>query len=154
VRFNCNVHLRMLGQGFFGGRWLSGKRFSSHGVHGLLQWHRKPAPQATVWAQYVADREETLHREPPDSKRAWVARDELEQYGPQATAVAGRLNAALHPPGPDPLAVDVARAQLEAARARYQAAVAAGRVMEVCIVLVVGNKAVVLAVLKSVPVCR
>jgi hypothetical protein len=98
-----------------------------------------------------------------------VARDELEQNGPRATAVAYRLDAALYPPGPDPLAVDVARAQLEAARARYQAAVAtptplppprgepegggpdptrvralvAGRVVEVRIVSVVGNEATV-----------
>jgi membrane-bound metal-dependent hydrolase YbcI (DUF457 family) len=130
------------------------------------------APQATTWAQYVADREETLHREPPGSERAWVARDELEQNGPQATAVAYRLDAALHPPVPDPLAVDVARAQLEAARTRYRAAVAtltplapspwvgegrggggpdptrvralvAGRVVEVRIVSIVGNEATV-----------
>jgi hypothetical protein len=128
------------------------------------------APQATTWAQYVADREETLRREPPGSERAWVARDELEQNGPQATAVAYRLDAAMRPPGPDPLAVDVARAQLEAARAHYQAAVAtpipgpwptptsvslavdaadptrvralvAGRIIEVNIVSVVGNEA-------------
>jgi hypothetical protein len=130
------------------------------------------APQATTWAQYVADREETLRREPPDSERAWAARDELEQNGSQATAVAYRLDAAMHPPGPDPLAVDVARAQLEAARARYQAAIAtstpapwptptlapslidaadptrvralvAGRVVEVRIVSVVGNEATI-----------
>jgi hypothetical protein len=137
------------------------------------------APQATVWAQYVTDREEALHREPPDSKRAWVARDELEQNGPQATAVAYRLDTALHPPGPDPLAVDVARAQLEVARARYQAVVAtptplpwgtatltpavvdaadstriralvAGRVVEVRIVSVVGNEATVEVVVELI----
>jgi hypothetical protein len=130
------------------------------------------APQATVWAQYVTDREETLRREPPSSKRVWVARGELEQNGPQATAVAYRLDVTLHPPGPKPLAVDVARAQLEAARARYQTAIAtstpapwptptlvlsvvdaadpthvrafvAGRVVEVHIVSVVGNEATV-----------
>jgi membrane-bound metal-dependent hydrolase YbcI (DUF457 family) len=136
------------------------------------------APQATAWAQYVTDREETLRREPPDSKRAWIARDELEQNGPQATAVAYRLDAAMHPPGPDPLAVDVARAQLEAARARYQAAIAtqtpmpwetatpeaavvdaadptrvhalvAGRVVEVRIISVVGNEATVEVVIEA-----
>lgn len=136
------------------------------------------APQATTWAQYVIDREETLHREPPDSKRAWVARDELKQNGPHATAVAYRLDAAMHPPGAGPLAIDVARAQLEAARARYQAAVAtptpsapspskgegwgggetpdpthiralvAGRVVEVHIVSVVGNEATVEVVIE------
>jgi hypothetical protein len=40
------------------------------------------APQATTWVQYVADREETLHREPPGSERVWATRDELEQNGP------------------------------------------------------------------------
>jgi hypothetical protein len=136
------------------------------------------APQATTWAQYVTDREETLHREPPDSERAWIARDELEQNGPQATAVAYRLDAAMHPPGPDPLAVEVARAQLEAARVRYQAAIAtptpgswptptiassvidaadstrvralvAGRVVEVSIISVVGNEATVEVVIQA-----
>jgi membrane-bound metal-dependent hydrolase YbcI (DUF457 family) len=89
------------------------------------------APQATAWAGYVADREETLRREPPDSVAAWVARTELEQNSPQATAVAYRLDVAMHPPGPDPLAIDVARAQLEVARARYQAAIATPALSEV-----------------------
>jgi endonuclease YncB( thermonuclease family)/membrane-bound metal-dependent hydrolase YbcI (DUF457 family) len=82
------------------------------------------APQATIWAQYVTDREETLYREPPGSERAWVARAELEQNGPQATAIAYRLDAAMCPPGPDTSAVNVARSQLDLAQVRYRAAIA------------------------------
>lgn len=84
------------------------------------------APRATEWARFVEDRKDTLwrEREDPDSDAAWRARKELEEHGPEATAVVQRLDRALHPPGPDPLEVAVAEAQLEVARARYRAAVA------------------------------
>jgi len=84
------------------------------------------APQATAWAQFVSDRQNTLWRERhnPGGLAAWTARTELEQNAPQATAVAYRLDQALHPPGPDPLAISIARAQLEVARTRYRAAIA------------------------------
>ena len=83
----------------------------------------------------------------------------------QYTAAAYRLDAAMHPPGPDPLAVDVARARYQAAIAtptpapwptptlvtsvidaadptRVRALVAV-RVVEVRIVSVVGNETAV-----------